>query len=164
MAGVRWVYQSPRGEVDHLLLGPGGIWAIEVKARGVRVHVDADHWHYEKFDRYGNLVEHAVLQDRGGRSWGRQVREIAGDLQTFLRSRDVRASVQTAVVLIHDRAHLGSITNSPITILSIGTNDPLQHLRNDPVVLDTTTRSTIARLIRRDHAFHTAQQTPRRPR
>lgn len=66
-------YVNRRGEVDHLVVGPGGIWAIEVKGRGVCVHIDGDQWRYEKFDRYGNLVDQGILADRRGRSWGRQV-------------------------------------------------------------------------------------------
>src|ERR1041384_8370166 len=32
-------YANRRGELDHLLVGPRGVWAIEVKGRGIRVHV-----------------------------------------------------------------------------------------------------------------------------
>ena len=44
-------YANRRGEVAHLLVGPGGVWAFEVKVRAVRVHVDGDRWWFEKFDR-----------------------------------------------------------------------------------------------------------------
>jgi hypothetical protein len=157
-------YANRRGEVDHLLVGPGGIWAIEVKGRGVCVHVDGDQWHYEKFDRYGNLVGQGVLEDRGGRSWGRQVSEIAGDLQTFLMSRGVNVTVRTAVVVIHDRASLGAFRNSSITVVSIGTDYLFDCIRNEPMVLDANICTKVARLIRRDHVFHTERRVPRRPR
>ncbi len=58
------------GEAGNLLVGPGGVWTIEVKVRAVRVHLGGDHWRFEKFDRYGNRVEQGVLADRRGRSWG----------------------------------------------------------------------------------------------
>lgn len=68
-------YANRRGEVDHVLVGPRGVWAIEVKGRGVRVNVTGDEWWFDKFDRYGNLVERGVLADRSGRSWvGRSAR------------------------------------------------------------------------------------------
>jgi hypothetical protein len=147
-------YANRRGEVDHLAVGPGGIWAIEVKYRGVRVHVSGDQWRYEKFDRYGNLVEQGMLVDRGGRSWGRQVTEIARDLETFLSRRMGGVAVQTAVVVIHDRAELGSLWNSPINALSIGTDHLLNLLWHAPITLDADNRSKAVQLIRRDHTFH----------
>ncbi|MBO2464118.1 nuclease-related domain-containing protein [Actinomadura violacea] len=117
-------YANRRGEVDHLLVGRFGIWAIEVKGRGVRVHVTGDDWRFEKFDRYGNLVDTGVLADRRGRSWGRQVSEIAAELEKFLRSRRTPVQVRTAVVVMHDRAELGTCRRLGVDTISIGT----QHL------------------------------------
>lgn len=154
-------YANRRGEIDHLLVGPGGIWAIEVKGRGVRVHVDGDQWRYEKFDRYGNLVDQGKLTDRRGRSWGRQVIDIARDLEAFLNSRGVTANVQTAVVVIHNRASMGSLKNLPVSVLSIGTDYLLNQLRNEITVLDPSTSSKVAQLIRRDHVFHTRRRAQR---
>jgi ribosomal protein L20 len=65
-------YENRRGEVDHLLVGPRGVWAIEVKCSGVRVHIKGDHWSFEKFDRYGNLCGAA-------RSW--TAADVAGDVR-----------------------------------------------------------------------------------
>lgn len=96
--------RQPPGELDNLLLGPRGVWAIEVKGRGIRVNVNGDHWSFEKFDRYGNRVDQGVLTDRGGRSWGRQVTDIAADLDRFLRSRGEAVTIETAVVVMHHRA------------------------------------------------------------
>ncbi len=155
-------YANRRGEVDHLVVGPRGIWAIEVKGRGVRVYVDGDKWRFEKFDRYGNRVEQGMLVDRRGRSWGRQVLDIARDLETFLNSRGTNITVQTAVVVIHDRADIGSFNNSPIDVMSIGTNYLLQCIRNNPVTLDKPTRNKVAQLIRRDHTFHAERRNTRR--
>lgn len=155
-------YANRRGEVDHLLVGPGGVWAIEVKGRGVCVHVDGDQWCYEKFDRYGNLVDQGILADRRGRSWGRQVIDIACDLETFLNSRGIAMSVQTTVVVIHHRASLGSFNNLQVSMLSIGTNYLLDKLRNELQALDANTRRKVAQLIRRNHAFHAERRTQRR--
>lgn len=155
-------YANRRGEVDHLLVGPSGIWAIEVKGRSVCIHVDGDQWRYEKFDRYGNLVGQGMLADRRGRSWGRQVIDIAHDLEAFLNSRGATVTVQTAVVVIHSRASLGSFKSSPITIISIGTDYLLNHLRNEPTAFDANIRNKVAHLIRRDHAFHAERRAQRR--
>jgi len=36
-----------RGEIDHLLLGPLGLFAIEVKSINATVHIDGDRWQAE---------------------------------------------------------------------------------------------------------------------
>lgn len=156
-------YANRKGEVDHLLVGPGGIWAIEVKSRAVTVHIDGDAWWYEKFDRYGNQVDEGTLVDRGGRSWGRQVMEIARELQGFLRSRGVNVTVESAVVVIHDRARLGSTTNLQ-TNVSIGTEYMMGWIQNEPPSLDADIRRRIAQLVRRDHAFNATRRTQHRRR
>jgi Nuclease-related domain len=37
-------YRNRRGEIDHLLLGPRGLFAIEVKNINATVHIDGDRW------------------------------------------------------------------------------------------------------------------------
>ena len=37
-------YSNRRGEIDHLLLGPRGLLAIESKHRNATVHCDGDTW------------------------------------------------------------------------------------------------------------------------
>ena len=155
-------YANRRGEVDHLLIGPGGVWAVEVKLRRVRVHIDGDHWRFEKFDRYGNLVDQGTLADRGGRSWGRQVTEIAHDLETFLASRGCPVPVRTAVALLHDRAELGSHRDVQIDLFSVGSEPLLKRLHSEPTALDWPTRDAVSRLVRRDHAFHANRRATRR--
>lgn len=155
-------YTNRRGEIDHLLVGPGGVWAIEVKGRNVCVHVQGDYWSYEKYDRYGNLVGQGALTDRRGRSWGRQVSEPASALQTFLATRGVYTTVHTAVTVINDRASLGICDNCPIDVVSIGTHYLLDSIRARWPVLDAGTCHKIAGLIRRDHTFHAQRRGPRR--
>src|ERR1019366_224457 len=45
-------YRNKRGEIDHLLLGPQGLVAIEGKHLNATVHCVGDTWRYCKFDRY----------------------------------------------------------------------------------------------------------------
>src|SRR5271167_4689665 len=61
-------YRNRRGEIDHLLPGPQGLFAIEVKNLNATVHVDGDRWRADKYDNYGNLVEQRTIADRTGRS------------------------------------------------------------------------------------------------
>lgn len=157
-------YANRRGEVDHLLVGPGGVWAIEVKRRRVRVHIDGDNWWFEKFDRYGNLVDQGTLSDRTGRSWGRQVTEIARELERFLASRRHPVTVRTAVVLMHDGGELGSHRNLQVDLVSVGSDHLLERLHNEPRMLDRSTRGAVANYVRRDHAFHAGKAARRRSR
>ena len=60
-------YRNRRGEIDHLLLGPRGLFAIEVKNLNATVYVDGDRWRADKYDNYGNLVEQRPIADRRGR-------------------------------------------------------------------------------------------------
>ena len=77
-------YRNRRGEIDHLLLGPRGLFAIEVKNINATVHVDGDRWHADKYDNYGNLVEQRQITDRKGRSPSEQLNESATELERFL--------------------------------------------------------------------------------
>jgi hypothetical protein len=155
-------YANGGGEVDHLLVGPGGVWAIEVKMRAVRVKVDGDAWTYEKFDRYGNLVEEGVLEDRGGRSWGRQVSDIAQALERTLHRAERPLDVQTAVVVLNERAQLGSHRDLRVDLLSIGWGPVLQRLRAAPPLLNAPGRVAVAKVVRADHAVHAARREARR--
>ncbi|GAB2630592.1 hypothetical protein GCM10027168_72660 [Streptomyces capparidis] len=157
-------YTNRKGEVDHLLVGPGGIWAIEVKGRAVRVHVQGDHWTFEKYDRYGNLVDSGVLADRRGRSWGRQVSEVAAALGEFLASRGMPVPVRTAVVVINDRARMGVFDNAAVDVLSIGPEHLLQCITGAPLALTPAQCAETARLVRRDHAFHSRPRDGQRRR
>jgi hypothetical protein len=155
-------YANGRGEVDHLLVGPGGVWAIEVKNRNARVHIDGDRWSYEKFDKYGNLVQQGPLVDRRGRSWGRQVSEIARELETFLARREHPVAVNTAVVLMHNRGSLGSHRDVQVSLFTVGTAALLERLHGDPPVLDQLTRDAVAKLVRHDHAHHAKRRARNR--
>src|SRR5215475_13815320 len=60
-------YRNQRGEIDGILLGPPGLFAIEVKHRSATVHVSGDNWQFDKYDNYGNIVERGEITDRRGR-------------------------------------------------------------------------------------------------
>src|SRR5580693_1302971 len=94
-------YRNRRGEIDQLLLGPRGLFAIEVKNINATVHVDGDRWQADKYDNYGNLVEQRAIADRKGRSPSMQLTEPADAMQRFLRERGQPVTVQRVVILAH---------------------------------------------------------------
>jgi Nuclease-related domain len=147
-------YLNRRGEIDHLLLGPSGLFAIEVKTVNATVHIDGDRWRADKYDRYGNLVEQRLIEDRKGRSPSRQLTEPAAELESFLHRRGQRVQVQRVVLLLHERSRLGVVRN-PTVQAGTSVDYLLSLARASADRLDERQRAEIDRLILRDHAFHT---------
>ncbi|WP_243788738.1 nuclease-related domain-containing protein [Saccharopolyspora gloriosae] len=154
-------YRNGRGEVDHLVVGPGGVWAIEVKNHPGRVHVDGDSWRSEVFDRYGNRVEKRTLTDRSGRSWGRQVTDVSKALADFLQKRGRQALVRSVVVIVNPKAQLGTVRRPGLALVSVSPDEVVRTLRQAPPTLGPASADEVARLVRRDHAFHEKRRAQR---
>jgi hypothetical protein len=146
-------YRNRRGEIDQLLLGPRGLFAIEVKNLNATVDVDGDRWRADKYDNYGNLVEQRPVADRMGRSPSVQLNEPADDLERFLAERGQPAGIGRVVILAHRRSGLGRVRNPTVEPLT-SPGDLLALIGNSAGRLDRGQRDAIAALIRRDHEFH----------
>jgi hypothetical protein len=146
-------YRNRRGEIDHLLLGPHGLFAIEVKNLNATVHIDGDRWQADKYDNYGNLVEQRPIADRRGRSPSMQVNEPADALERFLRERGQPVTVQRVVILAHRRSRLGQSRN-PTVPVGTSTGYLLSLVGDSADRLDAQQRAGVQRLIRHDHDFH----------
>jgi Nuclease-related domain len=109
-------YRNRRGEIDHLLLGPRGLFAIEVKNVNATVQIDGDRWRADKYDNYGNLVEQRPITDRTGRSPSEQLNESASELGRFLHERGQRVTVRRVVVLTHRRSRLGATRDLTVQV------------------------------------------------
>jgi hypothetical protein len=161
--GDDWVllrgYQNRRGEIDHLLLGPRGLIAIEGKHRNATVHCDGDDWRFDKYDRYGNLVDQGRICDQRGRSPSVQLNEPAGMLEGFLRSCGHAVSIQRVVLLTHPRSRLGNCSNRTVHIAT-STDYVIDLLNASAPSLEAAQLGQLEQLIVRDHRF---RQTRRRP-
>ena len=146
-------YRNRRGEIDHLLVGPAGLFAIEVKNINATVHIDGDRWRADKYDNYGHLVEQRPITDRKGRSPSEQLNEPAAELERFLHERGQRVTVQRVVVLTHRRSRLGP-TRHPSVHVGTSTGYVLSLVHDSDAALDERQRAEVERLIRRDHDFH----------
>jgi hypothetical protein len=146
-------YRNRRGEIDHLLLGPRGLFAIEVKNINATVSVDGDRWRADKYDNYGNLVEQREIADRKGRSPSEQLNEPAADLERFLHERGQRVTVQRVVVLAHKRSRVGS-RRHPTVHVGTSADYVLSLVKDSTATLDERQRADAERLIRRDHDFN----------
>ncbi|HTF09192.1 MAG TPA: nuclease-related domain-containing protein [Asanoa sp.] len=143
-------YRNRRGETDHVLVGPQGIWAVAVKRRRIRLHAVGDRWWWEKLDARGRSVETGWAVD-GGRSWARQVNDIADDLAAWLRGNRHDVPVRTAVVLLHEQAQLGRCQDPTVSLVGTEPTHLLEALARYAAPLAAP---EIADLVRRDHAFH----------
>jgi hypothetical protein len=151
-------YRNRRGEIDHLLLGPRGLFAIEVKNLNATVHIDGDRWRADKYDNYGNLVEQRPVADRKGRSPSEQLNDSAGDLERFLHERGQRVTVERVVVLTHRRSRVGD-RRHPTVLVGTSPGYILSLVNESATKLDERQRAEVERLIRRDHDFY---KRPRR--
>jgi Nuclease-related domain len=147
-------YRNRRGEIDGLLVGPGGLFAYEVKYHNATVHISGDDWQSEKFDRYGNQVsDRAPMTDKRGRSPSRQLSEPAAMLADWLGKRGYPVSVTPVVLLTHERARVGSIRN-PTVDVETSVQGLLRLVKQSPSALGASQRAAIAQIIRDDHRHH----------
>jgi hypothetical protein len=153
-------YRNRRGEIDHLLLGPRGLFALEVKNVNATVHVDGDDWRADKYDNYGNLVEQRPITDRKGRSPSEQLNESAAELERFLHQRGHGVQAQRVVVLTHRRSRLAPGSRPTVNVATTATQ-VLNLVSESRQELDPRQRTELQRLIQRDHDFH--EKTRRRP-
>jgi hypothetical protein len=146
-------YRNRRGEIDHLLLGPRGLIAIEGKHHNATIHCDGDTWWFDKYDNYGNHVGHGTIQDGGGRSPSRQLNEPAQALEDFLASRGHRVPVRRVVLLTHHRSRLGDCSN-PTVDIATSTDTIISLLNNSPPAFEPRQLTQLENLITQDHRFH----------
>lgn len=150
-------YRNRAGEIDVVAVGPGGVWAIEVKYRNAIVYIDGDEWRYKKRDRRGNIVSGGKATDNGGRSWSRQVREPAANLEWWLGHHGHEVTVRTAVMLMHPRAEVRYCHNRTVNVVSTLNEGPdrlMKAMAKRRSLLDDSTVEAIAALITRDHRHH----------
>lgn len=116
MAGLSddWVllkgFKNQYGEVDQLLVGPGGMFAFEIKYINGVVHCTADKWWFDKYDRHGNLVEAGrQIADRGGRHPGKQLDEPMMLLEALVGQNSPVECFTRVVVLAHPNSRVGTV-------------------------------------------------------
>lgn len=151
-------YRNARGEIDGVLVGPRGVFAIEEKYRSVRVFIHGDSWTAERIDKYGKPHGGRFqFRDRGGRSPSRQVREPADALSGWLGRNKRGTRVKPVVLLSHPNARIGTLDQPAVRVeRSVGRLLALIESSGDS--LDAGQRADVERLIRRDHAFHEAKR------
>jgi len=143
-------YRNNRGEIDHLLLGPQGLIAIESKHRNATVHCDGDQWWFEKYDRFGNLVDRGGIADKRGRSPSVQLNEPASLLEGLLRSHGYPVSIQRVVLFTHPRSALGRCRN-PSVHIATSADYVIDLLNGSPPTLPAEQLAQLEQLIAAHH-------------
>lgn len=149
-------YRNRRGETDHVLVGPVGAWAIEVKRRRILLHAVGEDWWFQRLSSQGTVYEPEWAVDGGGRSWPRQVGDVAQDLAKWLRRRGHHIPVRAAVMLMHEQAQLVECIDPAVDFVG---SDPWQLMNTilgdghmTPLGQDAC--ADIVGLVERDHRFH----------
>jgi hypothetical protein len=153
-------YRNRRGEIDHLLLGPRGLFAIESKHRNATVHCAGDRWWFTKYDNYGNVVGRGEMTDQRGRSPSEQLNQPARLLEEFLRSRGHPVDIQRIVLLTHPRSRLGKCDHPTVHIVT-STAEVVSLLHRSSAVIGAGEREQLERLIVRDHRYYETRHPPR---
>ncbi|HXC82477.1 MAG TPA: nuclease-related domain-containing protein [Trebonia sp.] len=162
--GDEWVlfrgYRNARGEIDHLLVGPRGLFAVEVKYHNATVYISGDDWQFDRFDRWGNRVGQGRVEDRTGRSPSVQLNEPADELERFLRSRGQQVRIKRIVILNHPRSRIGGQRNATVQVTT-SSRHIIDLVGQSRLELTPGRLTQVASLIERDHHFHDGRRRPK---
>jgi hypothetical protein len=148
-------YSNARGEIDQVLVGPRGVFAIEVKNVNLRVRIAGDTWTGDKYDNYGNLKETGkVIADKRGRSPARQINESADRMVEFLRKSMPQITCHRLVVLSHPKAVIESASDPTAIPIILSQWNLDRTIFKVPVSMDVAERSKVIEVLKRDHAYH----------
>jgi hypothetical protein len=151
-------YRNPRGEIDGLLLGPGGLFAVEVKNRNGTFTITRDRWAYVKYDNYGNVVDRGEVTDDGGRPPHVQLTEPLQSLERFLAKSGRPVRFHPVVLLSHPKAMLGRVADGIGVDVLIGAGELLGLAQRGGAVLAAAEVSAVEQLVIRDHRHHAARR------
>jgi hypothetical protein len=102
-----------RADIDHVLVGPNGIWAIEAKHHVGMVQCVGDAWGYARLRRGG------VPQPGHIGNPSQQAQRAANALERYLQRRGVDQLVQPLVVFTHPQVEL-TIEQPTVPIVRAG--------------------------------------------
>lgn len=149
-------YRNRRGEIDYLLLGPGGLFAIEVKYVNGTFRITRDRWRFVKYDNYGNPVEQGEVKDRRGRPPNIQLTEPLLLLEQFLGSRGQPVRMRPVVLLNHPKAKIGRCADDVGVLVLASTAELMRLVLDADAGIGGGQLTQIEHLVVRDHRFHAA--------
>jgi Nuclease-related domain len=156
-------YENPRGEIDCLLIGPGGLFAVEVKYVNGTFAITRDRWSYVQIDRYGIAHGPFELTDKGRRRRppNVQLNEPLQSLEQFLEKFGHPVRFHPVVLLSHPKARIERRADGIGVQVLTDTSELLRLALRQGTVLDAAELSTVERLVIRDHEYHAARRRER---
>jgi hypothetical protein len=156
-------YRNRRGEIDYLLLGPGGMFAIEVKYVNGTFAITRERWRYVRYDNYGNQVGEGLLQDARRRPPNVQLAEPLAALEQFLASRGKPARMRPVVLLNHPKARV-TLSAPDVGVEVLTSTAQLRDLvRAADGQLAAKRLDELERLIVRDHHYYEERRPGGKP-
>jgi hypothetical protein len=107
-------YRNFKGEIDRILVGPGGLFSMEIKNINGHVSCTGDSWTRDIYDSYGNRVG-VNIKIVDGKSSGKQrgpssqLNEPTDMLERYLKRTSPACRIYRIVVLTHERARIGKL-------------------------------------------------------
>jgi hypothetical protein len=169
--GDEWVlfrgYKNRAGEIDHLLLGPQALIAMEGKHQNGRISCNGDEWWFQKLNSRGLGIEDkwGRIADRRGRAPTRQLNDSVKQLAAFLGSRVQDVDIGTVLLFTHPRTQWGALQNLTVQLVGTTADHVLERFvygRN--AQYDEVKLRELERLIARDHHHHEQRRGQRRGR
>ncbi len=151
------------GEIDYLLLGPGGLFAIEVKYVNGTFAITRERWRYVRYDNYGNQVGEGLLQDARRRPPNVQLAEPLAMLEHFLASRGQPARLRPVVLLNHPKARVSQCATDVGVEVLTSTAALRDLVRAADEQVSARKLADIERLVVRDHHFHEERRPASKP-
>lgn len=113
---VFYNYPSPHGDIDALVVGPTGVYVLEVKNINGHITVDGDNWDRIKIGRGGTAYKPKI----GSPSL--QAKRNATFVRDLLRENGINLRVQAIVVLANPEAKV-NIVNMPEHVIVTDLNE-----------------------------------------
>ncbi len=149
-------YCNRGGEIDRILVGPNGVFSIEVKHMKGHISCDGDVWTRDIYDKYDNLVDHGdPIKDRTGRSPAQQLNAPSRLLEQQLCRTYPLLKIVRLIVFTHERSRLAHIVDATVDeVLVLSTWEPTETLSRLNLVFRDSDVPKIVNIIKRDHEYY----------
>jgi len=155
-------YRNRKGEIDKILAGPLGIYAIEIKNHNGIISCHGDTWTRDKYDQWGNLVRaDEIIADRGGRSPSKQVNEPADLLEAFLARTLPGCRIRRCVAFANDDVSFGEMRGLSVDSVLLRQGWDLGEMVEERMLSPKDVDRTVE-LIVRDHMHYQTRRALRR--
>ncbi len=153
-------FRNDRGEVDVVLVGPTGVWALVVKNRRIRLCADGERWWFERLDPRGNGIGVEWAVDTTGRTWGRRAADVGHELERWLSRHGVGVPVSAAVVVVHPGAGIALSRGSLVDLVSADPRAVVTAVRDAPTVAGPSEVERILDLVAAQHRSPSIDDNP----